>query len=109
MIGRSRSTRTRTAVEAASPIAPGATAPRKDPSAMPSPVTAHGAEIPDHPAVIDDRPDGRVSVWTFSELNRETNRLANALLALGVRPGDRVAWCGQNSPGVVRAVHALAK
>jgi long-chain acyl-CoA synthetase len=76
---------------------------------MPSPVSAHAIAIPDRLAVIDDRPDGRVTAWSFAELNRQANRLANALLALGVRPGDRVAWCGQNSPGVVRAVHALAK
>ena len=76
---------------------------------MPSPVTAHAAQIPDKPAVIDDRPGGAVTEWTFAELNRQANRLANALLALGVRPGDKVAWCGHNSPGVVRAIHALVK
>src|SRR5262245_20453644 len=76
---------------------------------MPSPVSAHALAIPDRPAVIDDRPDGRITAWTFAELNRQANRLANALLALGVQPGDKVAWCGQNSPGVVRAIHALLK
>jgi acetyl-CoA synthetase len=48
-----------------------------------------------HPAaalaliVEDDR--GRVRNWTFGELQRASARLTNALTALGVKPGDRVA------------------
>ncbi|HUG35728.1 MAG TPA: AMP-binding protein [Candidatus Limnocylindrales bacterium] len=76
---------------------------------MPSPLPGHAALLGGKPAVIEDRPGGSPTVWTFAELNREANRLANALLGLGVRPGDRVVWCGQNSPGVVRAMHALVK
>jgi fatty-acyl-CoA synthase/long-chain acyl-CoA synthetase len=76
---------------------------------MPSPLSAHAIELADKPAVIDDRPGGAVTRWTFAELNREANRLGNALLGLGVRPGARVVWCGQNSPGIVRAIHALVK
>ena len=76
---------------------------------MQSPVTTHAAERGDKLAVVDDRPDGRVTAWTFTELNRQANRLAHALLGLGVRPGDKVVWCGQNSPGIVRAVHSLIK
>ena len=76
---------------------------------MPSPLTALAAEHGHKPAVIDDRPGGAVTIWSFAELNRQTNRLAHALLSLGIRPGDKVVWCGQNSPGIVRAMHALSK
>jgi acyl-CoA synthetase (AMP-forming)/AMP-acid ligase II len=34
---------------------------------------------------------------TFGELRRRSNRLANALLGLGVGPGDRVAWWSETS------------
>jgi acyl-CoA synthetase (AMP-forming)/AMP-acid ligase II len=69
----------------------------------------HAAARPDKIAVIDDRPDGTLARWSFAELNEQANRLAHALLALGVRRGDPVVWCGHNSPGVVRMVHAARK
>ncbi|MEI7446631.1 MAG: AMP-binding protein [Burkholderiales bacterium] len=72
-------------------------------------LTAHAHTFADKIAVIDDRPGGAVVRWTFAELNAQANRLANALRALGVRRGDRIAWCGQNSPGVVRAIHGARK
>lgn len=52
---------------------------------------------PDKPAVIDDRPDGTVESVTFAEFNRRVNKLANALLADGLRAGQRVVWCSRNS------------
>jgi fatty-acyl-CoA synthase/long-chain acyl-CoA synthetase len=81
---------------------PAARAPR-------SPLSLQAAQIPDKPAVVDDRPGGPITTLTFGELDREANRLANVLLGLGLRPADRVVWCGPNSPGVVRAMHALLK
>ena len=35
--------------------------------------------------------DGRREAWTFWDVQREANRLSNALAALGVKRGDRVA------------------
>jgi acyl-CoA synthetase (AMP-forming)/AMP-acid ligase II len=35
---------------------------------------------------------------TFAELDAGANRVANGLVALGVRPGDRVAFLGKNHP-----------
>ncbi len=64
---------------------------------------------PEKPAVIDDRKGGSVQSWSYAELNRQANRLANALLGLGLRPRDKVVWCGQNSLGVVRVIHATRK
>src|SRR5712664_416529 len=34
---------------------------------------------------------------SFAEFNIKTNRVANALTALGVKPGDRIAYLGKNS------------
>jgi len=46
---------------------------------------------------------------TYGELNRRVNRLANALLALGVSRGDRVAVLGRNSIEYCAIYFALAK
>lgn len=39
--------------------------------------------------------EGRIT--GFAEFDRNTNRVANALRALGVRPGERIAYLGKNS------------
>lgn len=49
------------------------------------------AKRPEQPAVIECS-RSRSRVWTWQELDREADRLAGALLALGVRPGERVAF-----------------
>ncbi|MEE8558621.1 MAG: AMP-binding protein, partial [Myxococcota bacterium] len=72
-------------------------------------LTVHATTQPDKTAIIYDPPGGRGLEWTHAELNREANRLANGLLELGVRPDEAVVWCGPNSPGVVRMVHAARK
>jgi len=72
-------------------------------------LAAHAAAHPDKLAVIDDRPGHPVILWSFDALNRQANRLGNALLGLGVRPGETVLWCGMNSAGVVRMMHAARK
>ena len=42
--------------------------------------------MPDKPAIVFDS-----VVWTYREIDRICNRVANALLARGIEPGDRVA------------------
>jgi fatty-acyl-CoA synthase/long-chain acyl-CoA synthetase len=69
----------------------------------------HAAAQPEKVAVIDDRPGHPETRWSFDVLNREANRLGNVLHQLGVRPGQTVLWCGMNSPGVVRIMHAARK
>src|SRR5215469_2048485 len=64
---------------------------------------------PDKPGVIDDRPDGTVVVWTYAELEAQANRVANLLLSLGTGPGQKVLWCGPNSPEVVAVMNASRK
>ena len=36
--------------------------------------------------------------WTFGEIDSETNRIANALLAEGIEPGQRIAYLDKNAP-----------
>jgi acyl-CoA synthetase (AMP-forming)/AMP-acid ligase II len=67
-------------------------------------LAAHAQNAPDRVAIID----GDTSI-SYGELNATVNRLANGLLALGVRPGDRAVWCGPNSIEVLTFLHAARK
>src|SRR5262245_55436022 len=64
---------------------------------------------PDKPGVIDDKPDGTVVMWTYAELEAQSNRVGNLLLSLGTGPGQKVLWCGPNSPEVVAVMSAARK
>jgi len=46
---------------------------------------------------------------TYDQLNRRVNRLANALLRLGVKKGDKIASMLFNSPEIIEAYYAAAK
>jgi acyl-CoA synthetase (AMP-forming)/AMP-acid ligase II len=72
-------------------------------------LTVYAKSQPDKPGVIDDRPDGTVVVWTYAELEAQSNRVANLLLSLGAGPGVRVLWCGPNSAEVVAVMNATRK
>lgn len=61
------------------------------------------AFFPDRPALVD----GDVRL-TYRELGARVNRLANALLALGLEPGDRVAILDWNSHRYAEAYYACA-
>ena len=63
----------------------------------------------DRVALVWEGDDGEVRRLTFRELLAETNRLANALQALGVRRGDRVGVFMPMLPETVSAVLALGK
>jgi acyl-CoA synthetase (AMP-forming)/AMP-acid ligase II len=76
---------------------------------MPDTLSIYAQSQPDKPGVIDDKPDGTVVVWTYAELEAQSNRVANLLLSLGVGPGDKVLWCGPNSPEVVAIMNATRK
>ncbi|MGH3075995.1 MAG: acetyl-coenzyme A synthetase N-terminal domain-containing protein, partial [Gaiellales bacterium] len=58
----------------------------------------------DQPAVVWESEDGQVVRATYGELAAETNRLANALLELGVGRGDAV---GLFLPMSIQAVAAF--
>src|SRR5215469_5634845 len=76
---------------------------------MPDILTSYAESQPDKPAVIDDRGSGEPVRWTYRELEERSNRLANALVSLGVGPGEKVIWCGPNSPQLVAAIGATRK
>lgn len=48
--------------------------------------------FPERPALIEE--DREIN---FLEFSQESNRVATALIGMGVRPGDRVAMCAPNS------------
>lgn len=73
------------------------------------PLTNLAAALGDKAALIDDRADGTVTTWSFAELEANANRLARVLQELGVEAGDRVLWCGHNSPWTVACGHAARK
>ena len=76
---------------------------------MPDFVAVYAQAMPERVAVVDDRPDGSVLTRTWSELNEQTNRLADVLIRHGAGPGTKVVWCGPNSIGVVLLVSAARK
>ena len=47
--------------------------------------------------------------FTFTQLNQRSNRIANALLERGVKPGDRVATLLKNGIEFVESYYAIAK
>ena len=63
---------------------------------------------PDDFAVIWSAEDGSYGKTTFARLSREVTQLAEALVELGVEPGDRVALFLPMCPEVVVASHACA-
>ena len=62
------------------------------------------AICPDRPAVIFEG-----KKYSFSELSERANRLANALLSLGIEKGERVAILQVNCNQYVEAYYAVAK
>jgi acyl-coenzyme A synthetase/AMP-(fatty) acid ligase len=72
-------------------------------------LTLYAATQPDKPAVVDDRASAGIVTWTYAQLEAEANRLATALASLGVGPGQKVIWCGPNSPQVVAVMNATRK
>jgi fatty-acyl-CoA synthase/long-chain acyl-CoA synthetase len=76
---------------------------------MPDILSVYAQSQPDKPGVIEDKPGGTVVLWTYAELEAQSNRIANLLLSLGAGPGSKVLWCGPNSPQVVAAMSATRK
>ena len=63
-------------------------------------------EKPDNLALVVRHQDVR---WTYKELQRQVDRLAAGLIALGIEPGDRVGIWGPNSYEWVMTQFATAK
>jgi acyl-CoA synthetase (AMP-forming)/AMP-acid ligase II len=69
----------------------------------------HATAQPDAVAIIDDRGSGELNSVTYRSLNELANRIANGLMAAGLQPGDRVAWCGRNCVEVLAIDYAAGK
>ncbi|MGM0389924.1 MAG: AMP-binding protein, partial [Natrinema limicola] len=55
----------------------------------------------DRPALFQAYPDGRREAYTFDDLDRRSNAVANALESMGVDRGDRVAIAVPQKPANV--------
>ncbi|HEV7134258.1 MAG TPA: AMP-binding protein [Gaiellaceae bacterium] len=66
------------------------------------------AERPDEEALVGRYEDGRRESLTWAEASRAVTQLAEALVELGVREGDRVAIFMPMCPAVAVASHACA-
>src|SRR3954466_13713935 len=60
-------------------------------------------------ALIYEAPDGTVERFTFDDLKRLSNRCANALAGLGIKPGDRVGVLLPQRPETAIAHLAIYK
>ena len=69
-------------------------------------LTKRAQICPHREACVEFERDRR---FTFAELNARANRVANALLAMGVGPGDRVVLLLKNSVEFVETYFAVAK
>jgi len=65
--------------------------------------------FPNNTAIVFPGALGDSSKLSYSELNEQANRLANALLDLGVKKGDRVALLMPNCPQFVVSYYAVLK
>jgi long-chain acyl-CoA synthetase len=74
-----------------------------------APLEVHASRLATKLALIEDRPNGSVDTWTFEELHKQANRLGHVFIDLGVQRAEPVVWCGPNSFGVVRAMHAISR
>ncbi len=68
----------------------------------------HAEQRPDDVGAVFLGEDGERRERTYAELSRETAQLAEALVELGVEPGDRVAIYMPMCPEVAVASHACA-
>ena len=58
----------------------------------------HAAARPESPALICEDEDGSVRRYSFGDIRALSNRLANALVAQGLKRGDRVGVLLRQSP-----------
>lgn len=69
----------------------------------------HADQQPEREALVGLRPDGSRVAWTYAELDRDANRLANALAERGITTGDVVALMARNTPESLIGFYAAMK
>ena len=62
------------------------------------------AETPDHPALIEDS-----RTWSYRQLSESVEQIASSLLALGIRPGDRMMIVSENCIAMAGLLLAASK
>jgi fatty-acyl-CoA synthase len=67
-------------------------------------IEEHASRTPERTALRFEGDD-----ISYGALAGEIGAIAAAITALGARPGDRVAWLGLNSPGMLAALFACAR
>ena len=68
------------------------------------------AAYPERAALIyQDAADGQPAITTYRQLDDQSARFAAALLTMGIRKGDRVAYYLQNSPELVAGFYGILK
>ena len=72
-------------------------------------VDRHARDSPERTAVIWESEDGQVRTVSYGELEAEVNRIGNALLQLGVEPGQTVGLFLPMSVEVVAGFYAICK
>jgi len=72
-------------------------------------VDRHARDTPERVALICEREDGEVSSVSYAVLQARVNRIANALLELGVGTGDAVGLFLPMSVEVVAGFYAICK
>jgi long-chain acyl-CoA synthetase len=65
---------------------------------------------PDETAFVEIRPVSKARIETnWKQFNERTNRLANALIARGIKKGDKVFWLGKNSIAWLEVFFSIIK
>jgi acyl-CoA synthetase (AMP-forming)/AMP-acid ligase II len=77
------------------------------PESLTYPLRQAARRWPDKTALIEPEAGGRA--WTFAQLERDSARLAGALVQAGVTPGQRVALCLKNSAAYVLGFYGILK
>jgi acyl-CoA synthetase (AMP-forming)/AMP-acid ligase II len=72
-------------------------------------LSLHALAQPDKVALLEDPPGGALRSYTYAELDQWAQRVAGALDAVGVGPGERVAWCGPNAPEILAITQGCRK
>lgn len=67
-------------------------------------VSRNALQFPDREALVFEE-----TRYTWGQLNERVNRLADALLSIGLKKGDKVAMLSENVPAMVETNYALAK
>lgn len=65
--------------------------------------------FPNKSALVFHYSDGRTLCYSYKELDTNSNRIANALIDMGIKKDDKVAVMSHNSPQLVNLIWALTK